>query len=60
MLEAGRFLEAGHRGGNAAKKSSISLASARAKYDSLGMTEDLEVIGRNLGFILRAGKNGRP
>jgi hypothetical protein len=31
----------------------VALASARAKFDRLGMSEDLEIMGRNLGYFLK-------
>jgi epoxyqueuosine reductase len=55
---AGRRLAAGR--GPAAEKRGGALASARAKFAALGLTEDLEVVGRNLDFFLRLPQNGRP
>ena len=60
VLEAGRLLAVGDRGGDVEGKKSASLASARAKFGLLGMTEDLEVMARNLDFIFRERKKGRP
>jgi|GEM_PF-70448 len=55
VLELGRRLKAGSgsRGtGRGAGRSGRALASACAKFDRLGMSEDLEVVGRNLLAIL--------
>ncbi len=57
ILKAGRKLAAGDRGGDARGgaegRGGRALASARAKVETLGMTEDFEVMGRNLGYFLR-------
>jgi epoxyqueuosine reductase len=55
VIEAGRRLAAAGRGA-AVGKSDPSLASARAKFGALGLTEDLDVVGRNLDVILRMGR----
>jgi epoxyqueuosine reductase len=59
VLRAGRRL-AGAGRGEAGEKCAAALASARAKYAALGLTEDLEVVGRNLGLHLRSPLSGRP
>jgi epoxyqueuosine reductase len=51
VMEAGRRLEAGE-GGREQSGGSAAFASARAKFDLLGMTEDLDAMGRNLEFFL--------
>ena len=58
LLEAGRRLEAGS--GMAANEvsgrpASPAWTSAWRKIDRLGMTEDIGVMGRNLGLFLRRG-----
>ena len=57
ILKAGRKLAAVDRGGDAQgeaeEKGGPALASARAKVETLGMTEDFEVMGRNLGYFLK-------
>jgi hypothetical protein len=65
VLEAGRWLGTGEGRDEDAKASdrkaglgeaqggSAALASARAKFDRLGMSEDLEIMGRNLGYFLK-------
>jgi epoxyqueuosine reductase len=55
VLEAGRWLRKDRPGladGEKAEKSQ-ALESARAKFERLGMSEDLEVMGRNLEYFLR-------
>jgi epoxyqueuosine reductase len=51
VLEAGRMLAAGDRGGDVSGRGE-ALASARAKFERLGMSEDREVMGRNLDYFL--------
>lgn len=51
VLEAGRMLAAGDRGGDVSVRGE-ALALARAKFERLGMSEDLEVMGRNLDYFL--------
>ncbi len=54
VLEAGRRLAAGEDGGQAQRAGkSRAFDAARAKFDGLGMTEDLDVMGRNLDHFLR-------
>jgi epoxyqueuosine reductase len=51
FMEEGRRLESGAGSGDRIG-SNEALASARAKFDVLGMSEDLEVMGRNLEYFL--------
>jgi epoxyqueuosine reductase len=51
VMEAGRRIEAGDCGADRIRKNA-ALTSARAKFDLLGMSEDLEVMGRNLEYFL--------
>ena len=64
LLDAGRWLEAATgMAANEASERSASPAwpSVWAKIDRLGMTEDIEVMGRNLGLFFRRGGPGeRP
>jgi epoxyqueuosine reductase len=55
VINAGRRLAtSGSDAGHAAKsEESPSFISARAKFEKLGMSEDLEVMGRNLDYFLR-------
>ena len=68
ILEAGRWLETNagldEAVAEASKKNAkvggesernSALASARAKFERLGMSEDLEVMGRNLDYFLNRG-----
>lgn len=52
VLEAGRRLEAGEVAG---LEGNAAWRSAWAKFDRLGMSEDLDVMGRNLGLFLKRG-----
>jgi len=52
VLEAGRRLAAGPAAG---RQDSAAWRSARAKVERLGMSEDLEVMGRNLDLFLKRG-----
>lgn len=56
ILEAGRRLGKGESGVGDDKRAekNKALESARAKFESLGMSDDLDVMGRNLGFFLCA------
>jgi epoxyqueuosine reductase len=51
VLLAGSGLEAA--AGAEDQRESAARRSARAKFDRLGMTEDFEVMGRNLGMFLK-------
>jgi epoxyqueuosine reductase len=55
FLEMGRRLGTGESGVGDDKSAgqNKALESARAKLESLGMSEDLEVMGRNLDYFLR-------
>lgn len=57
ILEAGRRLGRGKpRAGDDIKtKTSQAFESARAKFERLGTTEDLDVVGRNLDYFLNRG-----
>jgi epoxyqueuosine reductase len=61
ILEAGRQLAAGRPGPDNNKQgdSNPALASARAKFELLGMSEDLEVMGRNLDCLIRRRRSSR-
>jgi ferredoxin len=52
ILAAGRALASGERAAAVGKDPSLGPAwtSARAKFARLGMTEDLAIVGRNLGL----------
>ncbi|HSA96401.1 MAG TPA: 4Fe-4S double cluster binding domain-containing protein [Acidobacteriota bacterium] len=54
LLEAGRRLGAEGSGRDRSRETAEgpALASARAKIEGLGMTEDFAVMGRNLGYFL--------
>ena len=57
VLAVGRRLEEGGKAATAAKaagaEEDAAWRSARAKFDLLGLTEDLDVMGRNLGLFLK-------
>ena len=56
VIKAGRRLEKGPHGateGPADLQESFAWRSAKAKVDPLGMTEDLDVMGRNLDLFLK-------
>ena len=54
VIEAGRGLAtSGHGAGDVADtEKNPAFASARTKFERLGMTEDIDVMGRNLEFFL--------
>jgi epoxyqueuosine reductase len=54
VIEVGRGLTMSKTGaGDVAKaRRNPSFVSARAKFEDLGMSEDIEVMGRNLGYFL--------
>lgn len=60
VIEAGRDLEMAAGAGlslAARAEKNASFASALAKFERLGMTEDIEVMGRNLRLALAKGNN---
>lgn len=53
VIEAGRGLATSRPGaGESAAEKNPAFASARTKFGRLGMTEDIDVMGRNLEFLL--------
>jgi hypothetical protein len=62
VIEEGRRLATGGPDASPAAhaEKAPALASARAKFEELGMSEDLDVMGRNLNFIRRRRSSRRP
>jgi epoxyqueuosine reductase len=62
VIEEGRRLAAGGPDASPAAhaEKASALASARAKFEELGMSEDLDLMGRNLDFIRRRRSSRRP
>jgi len=61
VLEAGRKPAAGEAGAKppASECQSPALASALSKFERLGLTDDLEVMGRNLDVFIRRRRSSR-
>jgi hypothetical protein len=61
VIEAGRKLDAaGPDAELTAAQADPAFASALAKFERLGMSEGLHVMGRNLWFIRRRWSSRRP
>ncbi|MGZ5425056.1 MAG: 4Fe-4S double cluster binding domain-containing protein [Candidatus Aminicenantales bacterium] len=61
VIEAGRRLteNLGGEGSGSDLQGSMAWRSARAKVESLGMSEDIECMGRNLDFLIRRRRSSR-
>jgi epoxyqueuosine reductase len=55
VIEAGRGLATDGPGAAAKARRNPAFSSARTKLERLGMTEDIDVMGRNLEFFLNSG-----